>query len=653
MKKIFSILSATSSVVVLSTVAASCSKQESSQPVTSPEATPAPAPMPKPSNQEDKQLQEFQARVQILQYIDPTQYVKYSELLSKMKKGDSETRESLVLYLHEVNEIISDHERIVIRLQGQIGLAEKQIEDIKLIKILAFELNNAISQINVFLTEIKKLNFAQSSIDVLKNKLTQLEQKINEFTQAEQKVNTEITSETSKLNTDISLLQAQLESLEKTNPTEADKLKDRLKSEILNVKDNVSSLAQIKELIAKVKQLESEANNKVATPEEQKALKLATFNNLKDTVLDLIEQINQYDPNYATKLKGQITELDKDLSKATLKEIEGKLAILLQLQQEFNKYISIHNQLKNQIESILSTAKNDLLPSLDYAIYKTETNNIYKELNDYLSGITNLNLPNDDLNKLIEKTNNEIAKIKQQKEAITQDEIQRQKELKDLKSQAEANLNNIGQVTKEIEKYDNAYAQSIKDETSHIKEQLKEFVPASTLKEIVKQLADILKPAQENLAARNSLLDKLKNTSQRNIETYIKKFTRVLFTEGENSLLSQANKIKDLLNQDFTTKSLAQLRIIDDKYLEMFKEFENNYNTIMQQTDEIKTIALALKNILDQKDAKSLTEKEQEIKQYIDSLPLGNIELLPGNNVISTLQKLKGYQAELQASSNN
>ncbi|MFV8471212.1 hypothetical protein ACNQ1O_00150 [Mycoplasma sp. B6188] len=634
MKRILSILTGSVSIVALSTIAAACEKQET------------------PSTPEDRKIKELESKVQILQSIDPSIYIKFQKIVSQLKQDKTLLISDIDKYLSEIEQIISTQHNLITQLQAQEDSLDKMIQEINSNAILASELNSSIQEANKLGSSIKKLDLAHSSIQVINEKLGQIQEQFNTLQQLKEATQKKIAIAFSKLDIEIDSLRAQINSLSQTHKAQADKFNQELQVAVIDKKASLSSILQVEELIKIVKQIETQVQSTASSAEEQKALKITAFNNLKATALELIDQINQFDTNYATKLKNQIQLLSVNLEQENLEKLDGQIQVLKQLKQEYTSYINQHNLIVSQINATLEQARNVLLPSLNQEIFKTASDNIYQQLIDYLASINNFKIPNEALNKLLQETNSFIEQITVKKNEILQAQAKYQSQVAQAKSTIKTLAADILQILNQIQPYDSNYVIGVKEEVTLLKEQSLGQENISLLQENVKRMQQILHETQANLNARNQLLDKLSNISKRNIDNYIKKFTRPLFTQGQNSLLQQANSIKQFLSQDFRTKTLSQLRTLEDQYIEMFKHFETNYNTTLQEAETIKSSALELKAKIYQKPAADLNQKEQEIVQYLESLPLGNIELLPGDSLSQTLQKLKQYQGELENENN-
>ncbi|MFV8468837.1 hypothetical protein [Mycoplasma sp. MV126] len=634
MKRILSILTGSVSIVALSTIAAACEKQET------------------PSTPEDRKIKELESKVQILQSIDPSQYIKFQKIVSQLKQDKTLLISDIDKYLSEIEQIISTQHNLISQLQAKEDSLDNMIQEINSNAILASELNSSIQGANKLGSSIKKLDLAHSSIQVITEKLAEIQEQFNTLQQLKKATQKKIAIAFSKLDIEIDSLRAQINSLSQTHKAQADKFNQELQVAVIDKKASLSSILQVEELIKIVKQIETQVQSTASSAEEQKALKISAFNNLKATALELIDQINQFDINYATKLKNQIQLLSVNLEQENLEKLDGQIQVLKQLKQEYTSYINQHNLIVSQINATLEQARNVLLPSLNQEIFKTASDNIYQQLIDYLASINNFKIPNEALNKLLQETNSFIEQITVKKNEILQAQAKYQSQVAQAKSTIKTLAADILQILNQIQPYDSNYVIGVKEEVTLLKEQSLGQENISLLQENVKRMQQILHEAQANLNARNQLLDKLSNISKRNIDNYIKKFTRPLFTQGQNSLLQQANSIKQFLSQDFRTKTLSQLRTLEDQYIEMFKHFETNYNTTLQEAETIKSSALELKAKIYQKPAADLNQKEQEIVQYLESLPLGNIELLPGDSLSQTLQKLKQYQGELENENN-
>ncbi|MFV8483877.1 hypothetical protein [Mycoplasma sp. Z473B] len=308
--------------------------------------------------------------------------------------------------------------------------------------------------------------------------------------------------------------------------------------------------------------------------------------------------------------------------------------------------IQQHKTIGQKVTNLIQETKTGLLNTLN----TEELKELHTKLLEYLNGITTLDIPNDKLSELLNHLQLTITEVTAERDAILSRDKEEKETLDKLKQQMNSKIQNINSLLAEIDKYDKGYVANAKKELDNL---IAKNVDSSTdLKMKLNKLVLLENNIKKYISDRNKTLETLKTTSVNNINNYIRIFSNgKLYNTGENNLLSQAKNIQEFLKRDFTTKSLSQLRDIQADYLNKIKTLEQDYQRLMNETEEIQTLALKLKNFLDEK-AKTgqLDETETQIKTYIDSLPIGNIALLSGDSVVSTIQKLKEYETQLKIS---
>ncbi|MFV8470897.1 hypothetical protein ACNQ1N_01565 [Mycoplasma sp. HF11B] len=629
MKKIFNFILVSCVPTILSSTIIACNNTESLTP-------------------EDKQMKLLIDKIQLLEKVEPNQYQKYSKVIKEMTKNNNKTLQEISTYIFEVEEIINQHQNLTSSITDKVNLINKMINNINAKPILAHELLGYVDQANKLISSITKLNISQTSIEILKNKLLSLNLKIEELDKQQQTADILINENLNKLNSEIDAVQAQLVALNKTRPQEAKILQSKLQNNVLNFKNSLNSIQKIKELLNTVKDLENQIQVTSMTPEELKNLELNTFSNLKKLALELITKIDLYDVDSSNKYSAQINQIADNLSSLGIEEIKERIEQLKQLMQECNEYLSIRSVLVKQIESILNNTRTNLLTSLNKDIYKNGENNLYSELIEYIDGVNNLNIPNDELIKLQKEISDQIEKVKIAKEKIDQEQLNKEKQLNTLRIIVDNQIESISRILNKIQKYDNDYAIGIKGEINNLKDQSTNVISIIEMNELVNRLTEIEQEIKQNLKDRNDLINTLSIQGKKEINNYANKINQPLFSSGSHNLLVRFNEIEKILSQNFNDKTLGQLRTIQTQYSEMFEDFKRSYKETLQEAENIKTIALDLKEKLNKKSANNLNSKEKEIMQFINNLPLDHIEFLSGNSLISTLQKVQEYQAQLE-----
>ncbi|MFV8478893.1 hypothetical protein ACNQ13_00710 [Mycoplasma sp. VS428] len=629
MKKIFNFILVSCVPTILSSTIIACNNTESSTP-------------------EDKQMKLLIDKIQLLEKVEPNQYQKYSKVIKEMTKNNNKTLQEISTYIFEVEEIINQHQNLTSSITDKVNLINKMINNINAKPILAHELLGYVDQANKLISSITKLNISQTSIEILKNKLLSLNLKIEELDKQQQTADILINENLNKLNSEIDVVQAQLVALNKTRPQEAKILQSKLQNNVLHFKNSLNSIQKIKELLNTVKDLENQIQVTSMTPEELKNLEFNTFSNLKKLALELITKIDLYDVDSSNKYSAQINQIADNLSSLGIEEIKERIEQLKQLMQECNEYLSIRSVAVKQIESILNNARTNLLTSLNKDIYKNGENNLYSELIEYLDGVNNLNIPNNELIKLQKEISAQIEKVKIAKEKIDQEQLNKKKQLNTLRIMVDNQIESISRNLNKIQKYDNDYAIGIKGEINNLKDQSTNVISIIEMNELVNRLTEIEQEIKQNLKDRNDLINTLSVQGKKEINNYANKINQPLFSSGSHNLLVRFNEIEKILSQNFNNKTLGQLRTIQTQYSEMFEDFKRSYKEILQEAENIKTIALDLKEKLNKKSANNLNSKEKEIMQFINNLPLDHIEFLSGNSLISTLQKVQEYQAQLE-----
>ncbi|MFV8474840.1 coiled-coil domain-containing protein [Mycoplasma sp. Z631] len=629
MKKIFNFILVSCVPTILSFTIIACNNTESSTP-------------------EDKQMKLLIDKIQLLEKVEPNQYQKYSKVIKEMTKNNNKTLHEISTYIFEVEEIINQHQNLTSSITDKVNLINKMINNINAKPILAHELLGYVDQANKLISSITKLNISQTSIEILKNKLLSLNLKIEELDKQQQTADILINENLNKLNSEIDVVQAQLVALNKTRPQEAKILQSKLQNNVLHFKNSLNSIQKIKELLNTVKDLENQIQVTSMTPEELKNLELNTFSNLKKLALELITKIDLYDVDSSNKYSAQINQIADNLSSLGIEEIKERIEQLKQLMQECNEYLSIRSVVVKQIESILNNARTNLLTSLNKDIYKNGENNLYSELIEYLDGVNNLNIPNNELIKLQKEISAQIEKVKIAKEKIDQEQLNKKKQLNTLRIMVDNQIESISRILNKIQRYDNDYAIGIKGEINNLKDQSTNVISIIEMNELVNRLTEIEQEIKQNLKDRNDLINTLSIQGKKEINNYANKINQPLFSSGSHNLLVRFNEIEKILSQNFNDKTLGQLRTIQTQYSEMFEDFKRSYKETLQEAENIKTIALDLKEKLNKKSANNLNSKEKEIMQFINNLPLDHIEFLSGNSLISTLQKVQEYQAELE-----
>ncbi|MFV8418420.1 hypothetical protein ACNQ21_02860 [Mycoplasma sp. VS299A] len=629
MKKIFNFILVSCVPTILSSTIIACNNTESSTP-------------------EDKQMKLLIDKIQLLEKVEPNQYQKYSKVIKEMTKNNNKTLQEISTYIFEVEEIINQHQNLTSSITDKVNLINKMINNINAKPILAHELLGYVDQANKLISSITKLNISQTSIEILKNKLLSLNLKIEELDKQQQTADILINENLNKLNSEINVVQAQLVALNKTRPQEAKILQSKLQNNVLHFKNSLNSIQKIKELLNTVKDLENQIQVTSMTPEELKNLELNTFSNLKKLALELITKIDLYDVDSSNKYSAQINQIADNLSSLGIEEIKERIEQLKQLMQECNEYLSIRSVVVKQIESILNNTRTNLLTSLNKDIYKNGENNLYSELIEYLDGVNNLNIPNNELIKLQKEISAQIEKVKIAKEKIDQEQLNKKKQLNTLRIMVDNQIESISRNLNKIQKYDNDYAIGIKGEINNLKDQSTNVISIIEMNELVNRLTEIEQEIKQNLKDRNDLINTLSIQGKKEINNYANKINQPLFSSGSHNLLVRFNEIEKILSQNFNDKTLGQLRTIQTQYSEMFEDFKRSYKETLQEAENIKTIALDLKEKLNKKSANNLNSKEKEIMQFINNLPLDHIEFLSGNSLISTLQKVQEYQAELE-----
>ncbi|MFV8414152.1 hypothetical protein ACNQ2B_01775 [Mycoplasma sp. Z707] len=629
MKKIFNFILVSCVPTILNFTIIACNNTESSTP-------------------EDKQMKLLIDKIQLLEKVEPNQYQKYSKVIKEMTKNNNKTLQEISTYIFEVEEIINQHQNLTSSITDKVNLINKMINNINAKPILAHELLGYVDQANKLISSITKLNISQTSIEILKNKLLSLNLKIEELDKQQQTADILINENLNKLNSEIDVVQAQLVALNKTRPQEAKILQSKLQNNVLNFKNSLNSIQKIKELLNTVKDLENQIQVTSMTPEELKNLELNTFSNLKKLALELITKIDLYDVDSSNKYSAQINQIADNLSSLGIEEIKERIEQLKQLMQECNEYLSIRSVVVKQIESILNNTRTNLLTSLNKDIYKNGENNLYSELIEYLDGVNNLNIPNDELIKLQKEISDQIEKVKIAKEKNDQEQLNKEKQLNTLRIMVDNQIESISRILNKIQKYDNDYAIGIKGEINNLKDQSTNVISIIEMNELVNRLTEIEQEIKQNLKDRNDLINTLSIQGKKEINNYANKINQPLFSSGSHNLLVRFNEIEKILSQNFNDKTLGQLRTIQTQYSEMFEDFKRSYKETLQEAENIKTIALDLKEKLNKKSANNLNSKEKEIMQFINNLPLDHIEFLSGNSLISTLQKVQEYQAQLE-----
>ncbi|MFV8434900.1 hypothetical protein ACNQ16_00985 [Mycoplasma sp. 3137] len=629
MKKIFNFILVSCVPTILSSTIIACNNTESSTP-------------------EDKQMKLLIDKIQLLEKVEPNQYQKYSKVIKEMTKNNNKTLQEISTYIFEVEEIINQHQNLTSSITDKVNLINKMINNINAKPILAHELLGYVDHANKLISSITKLNISQTSIEILKNKLLSLNLKIEELDKQQQTADILINENLNKLNSEIDVVQAQLVALNKTRPQEAKILQSKLQNNVLHFKNSLNSIQKIKELLNTVKDLENQIQVTSMTPEELKNLELNTFSNLKKLALELITKIDLYDVDSSNKYSAQINQIADNLSSLGIEEIKERIEQLKQLMQECNEYLSIRSVVVKQIESILNNTRTNLLTSLNKDIYKNGENNLYSKLIEYLDGVNNLNIPNDELIKLQKEISDQIEKVKIAKEKIDQEQLNKEKQLNTLRIMVDNQIESISRILNKIQKYDNDYAIGIKGEINNLKDQSTNVISIIEMNELVNRLTEIEQEIKQNLKDRNDLINTLSIQGKKEINNYANKINQPLFSSGSHNLLVRFNEIEKILSQNFNDKTLGQLRTIQTQYSEMFEDFKRSYKETLQEAENIKTIALDLKEKLNKKSANNLNSKEKEIMQFINNLPLDHIEFLSGNSLISTLQKVQEYQAQLE-----
>ncbi|MFV8483782.1 hypothetical protein [Mycoplasma sp. Z473B] len=578
---------------------------------------------------------ELVEKINLLAQINPEQYTKYKDDIKK-----NLTDQEIETLTGEINKIISSYETSFNSLQAQVKETQTWVNGLNLQKILFEAIKPEINKFTNYLTSIsvKKINTISNEQIALFNKAI-LEKK-TALIQAEEKIQNQITQLQTELTNEIANAKQQLQTLKQYSTAEFEPLQAELNG-FEQTQNSVENLASLNELLNNIKSLIVKIEQKNSTFKTQQEELISSYNQLNTKVLELINQVKAWNATYASDKENEVGTLSNSIASESTTNIQKAISQLNQLQEELTQNITQHNSITQQITNLVEATKNGLLAQLD----TSELNNLHTELSEYLKGITNLNIPNEELSKTLLELQQNIAKITAEKDAILTHDKEQKEEVAKLKQEIDLKIKNINSLLSQIRTYDKNYAAKNGKELNDLIAN-----KTNTSTELNKQLAKLEYNLNSHMHERNNILNILKTTSMNNIKGYIKKFSLAkLYNTGTNSLLSEAENIQKLLEQDLNNKSLSELQVIQENYLKKVQKLEQDYQNLFAKATEIQNLALKLRGILEQKEKKHeiLTEKETEIKSYIEKLPLGNIELLSSEDVDSTIQTLQQYQKEL------
>ncbi|WP_416755997.1 hypothetical protein ACM0IS_02920 [Mycoplasma aquilae ATCC BAA-1896] len=632
MKKIWILLNGSIAALATTSLVVSCGnpKAENTNPTPEPD---------KPIIADNKKT-ELVAKINLLAQINPEEYEKYKDNIKK-----NLTDQEIETLTGEINKIISSYAASFNSLQAQVKEAQSWVDGLNLQKILFETLKPEINKFTNYLTSIsvKKINTISNEQITLFN--SGINKKKTALIQAKEEAEKQITKLQSELTNEIISAKEQLQTLKQYSIAEFETLQAELNG-FEQTQNSVENLASLNALSDNIKSLIVKIEQKNSTYKTQKEQLIASYNQLNTKVLELIKQVKTWNVDYATTKENLVSTLSQNIANENIDNIQKANSQLNQLLEELNENIQQHNSISQKVTNLIQETKTGLLNTLD----TDELKELHTKLSEYLNGITTLNIPNDKLAELLNHLQQTITEITAERDAILSHDKEEKEAIDKLKQQVSSKIQNINSFLIQIEKYDSAYAANIKKELNDLN--VSNVDSSAELKMKLDKLVSLDNIIIRYISDRNKILEILKTTSVNNINDYIKTFSRgKLYNTGQNNLLQQAKNIQEFLKQDFTTKSLSQLRDIRADYLNKIKMLEQDYQRLMNETEEIQSIALKLKNFLDQKaKLEKLSEKENEIKTYIDNLPIGNIELLSGDSVVSTIQKLKEYETELKIS---
>ncbi|MFV8479939.1 hypothetical protein ACNQ2L_02990 [Mycoplasma sp. T193] len=632
MKKIWILLNGSIAALATTSLVVSCGNPKAENT----NATPEPD---KPIIADNK-MTELVGKINLLAQINPEEYEKYKDNIKK-----NLTDQEIETLIDEINKIISSYDASFNSLQAQVKEAQSWVDGLNLQKILFETLKPEINKFTNYLTSIsvKKINTISNEQIALFN--SGINEKKTALIQIKEKAENQITQLQSELTIKITSAKEQLQTLKQYSIAEFETLQAKL-NVFEQAQNSAENLASLNDLLDNIKSLIVKIEQKNSTYKTQKEELIASYNQLNTKVLELIKQVKTWDVDYATTKENLVSTLSQNIANESLDNIQKVNSQLNELLEELNENTQQHNSISQKVTNLIQETKTGLLNTLN----TDELKELHTKLSDYLNGITTLNIPNDKLAELLKHLQQTITEVRAERDAILSRDKEEKEAIDKLKQQMNSKIENINSLLAEIDKYDKDYVANGKKELNNLIANNADS--SAELKMKLDKLVILDNIINRYISDRNKILEILKTTSVNNINDYIKTFSRgKLYNTGQNSLLQQAKNIQEFLKQDFTTKSLSQLRDIQADYFNKIKTLEQDYQRLMNETEEIQAIALKLKNFLGQK-AKSeeLNEKENEIKAYIDSLPIGNIELLSGDSVVPTIQKLKEYETELKIS---
>ncbi|MHA0272820.1 hypothetical protein ACXYFN_02150 [Mycoplasma sp. 48589B] len=494
--------------------------------------------------------------------------------------------------------------------------------------------------LNLLIQKVEKINPESVSQIELEGLTTQLESAINNLIMAVSPIEAKFEA----LNVSVNNIKKLIASIQ--NKEQAEAFSNELQNEVVNNISKAQNIDDLNALISKTAKISKAVMLEISkTDNTIKPKVLEEFQMMVKSINMTIEQISAFNPAKANEYKAIYDNLSKNINEnSSLEQILDARDNIIEIMKEMEKIALTHMQVIKNIQKAIVSAQNGILSELTKPIY----NALHSKLSLAIIDLTkNTNKPTAELEKLLADFQKTVAEVSEEKNKIDQE--QEAQQVQQAVTEAKNNVNSlVSQLQNKIATI-NAYdAEFATQETAKLNEAIKGLEALNSVSEIqtVKTNVEaVLNEVNTYLNSRNKKIEELNNANL-NINNEISKYNKPLYNTGENNILQQATVIKELL-ANFNNLSLAQLEALSQQYLEKFNALQQTLNKLKEDAQKIVDLGNNIKTTLLQKPEAELNEEQKAMLAYIETLPLGNYELIQGSQVSEILEKLTQFQAKL------
>ncbi|MHA3828170.1 hypothetical protein [Mycoplasma sp. Z1473D] len=494
--------------------------------------------------------------------------------------------------------------------------------------------------LNLLIQKVEKINPESVSQIELEGLTAQLESAINNLIMAVSPIEAKFEA----LNVSVNNIKKLIASIQ--NKEQAEAFSNELQNEVVNNISKAQNIDDLNALISKTAKISKAVMLEISkTDNTIKPKVLEEFQMMVKSINMTIEQISAFNPEKANEYKAIYDNLSKNINEnSSLEQILDARDNIIEIMKEMEKIALTHMQVIKNIQKAIVSAQNGILSELTKPIY----NALHSKLSLAIIDLTkNTNKPTAELEKLLADFQKTVAEVSEEKNKIDQE--QEAQQVQQAVTEAKNNVNSlVSQLQNKIATI-NAYdAEFATQETAKLNEAIKGLEALNSVSEIqtVKTNVEaVLNEVNTYLNSRNKKIEELNNANL-NINNEISKYNKPLYNTGENNILQQATVIKELL-ANFNNLSLAQLEALSQQYLEKFNALQQTLNKLKEDAQKIVDLGNNIKTTLLQKPEAELNEEQKAMLAYIETLPLGNYELIQGSQVSEILEKLTQFQAKL------